>query len=272
MATKTTSKKPRQTAAAAAKKKVTSKKPSTKVVASKRKYTSKGKVAVKSSKKNTKPAAKKAVSSKKMVQTSAPKSAAAPARTHKRLWQAIIFLLIVGALWLIKDQVIVATVNGRAITRMRLIRELEQQGGSQVLDSLITQTLVEQQLDEAGIKADEDQVAAQMQEIEDLITAQGQSLDDLLAAQGLTRQDVENDVRLNLRVDQLLADRLVVSDEDVQAYFDNNRELLGEDADFDTMKEQIRAQVESEKKAEVQQDWLNEIQDQANIKYFRFAP
>ena len=268
MATKTTSKKPRQTKAVAAKKKVSSRKPSTKVVTSKKRSTSKAKVAVKSSGKNIKPVAKKVVSSKKPVQKPATK----PVQARKRLWQAIIFLLIVGALWLIKDQVIVATVNGRAITRIRLIRELEQQGGSQVLDSLITQTLVEQQLDEAGIKADEDQVVAQMQEIEDLITAQGQSLDDLLAAQGLTKQDVENDVRLNLRVDQLLADRLVVSDEDVQAYFDNNRELLGEDADFDTMKEQIRAQVESEKKAEVQQDWLNEIHNQANIKYFRFAP
>lgn len=267
----------------AAKKTATAKKTTTKRSTSARPVKSSTvKVASKKvvAKATTKPVAKKTVS--KVTANKTVKAAPVvstpnltkkmAAISPKKLLAPVLVLIALGAAWLLKDQVIVATVNGQPITRIQLISKLEQQGGSQILESIITQSLVEQALKKAAVTVSEDEVDAQMKEIEDSIAAQGQNLDDLLAMQNLTREDVAKDIRLNLQVEKLLADKIAVTDEEVQAYFDSNKELLGEDADFEMMKEQIRAQVEQEKQAEAQQDWLDEIRNEAKIQYFRFKP
>ncbi len=209
---------------------------------------------------------------KKTAQTATKKTEASKTiKTKKVLWP-IIILIIVLALWFLKDQLIVATINGKPVTRFQVIKELEQQGASQILESLITRELVDQAVKEANVVVGEEAVAAQMTEIEESLSAQGQSLDDLLAMQNLTRADVEEDIRLNLQVDQILADEIQVSEEEVLEYFETNKEFLGEDLDFEEMKEEIEAQVIQEKRTEAQQEWLEKIREEAKIRYFKFEP
>jgi hypothetical protein len=192
-------------------------------------------------------------------------------KPKKILWP-IIILIVLLALWFLKDQLIVATINGKPITRFQVIKELEQQGASQILESLITRELVDQAVKEANVEIDEEAVAAQIAEIEESLSAQGQNLDDILAMQNLTRADVEEDIRLNLQVDKILAEEIQVSEEEVLEYFETNKEFLGEDLDFEEMREQIEAQVIQEKRTEAQQEWLETIREEANIRYFKFEP
>lgn len=187
------------------------------------------------------------------------------------LWP-IIILLVALALWFLKDQVLVAMVNGKPITRFQVISELEKQGASQILDSLVTMELVNQEVNKLKIEVTEEEITTQLNEIEENLTAQGQNLDDLLAMQNLTREDVKKDLKLNLQVEKILADKIQVSDEEVLQYFETNQELLGEDANFEEMKEDIKAQVIQEKTATAQQEWLETIRSEANIRYFRFEP
>lgn len=192
-------------------------------------------------------------------------------KTKKILWP-IIILLIALALWFLKDQVIVAMVNGKPITRFQVIKELEKQGASQVLDSLVTMELVKQVIDKSAIEIDEEAVQQQITEIEENLSAQGQNLDDILVAQNLTRADVEKDIKLNLQLDKILADKIQVSEEEVLEYFETNKEFLGEDANFEEMKADIEAQVIQEKRATAQQEWLETVRGEANIRYLRFEP
>lgn len=192
-------------------------------------------------------------------------------KTKKILWP-IIILLIALALWFLKDQVIVAMVNGKPITRFQVIKELEKQGASQVLESLVTMELVKQVIDKSAIEIDEEAIKQQMTEIEENLSAQGQNLDDILVAQNLTRADVEKDIKLNLQLDKILADKIQVSEEEVLEYFETNKEFLGEDANFEEMKADIEAQVIQEKRATAQQEWLETIRGEANIRYLRFEP
>lgn len=192
-------------------------------------------------------------------------------KTKKILWP-IIILLIALALWFLKDQVIVAMVNGKPITRFQVIKELEKQGASQVLESLVTMELVKQVIDKSAIEIDEEAIKQQMTEIEENLSAQGQNLDDILVTQNLTRADVEKDVKLNLQLDKILADKIQVSEEEVLEYFETNKEFLGEDANFEEMKADIEAQVIQEKRATAQQEWLETIRGEANIRYLRFEP
>lgn len=192
-------------------------------------------------------------------------------KTKKILWP-IIVLLIALALWFLKDQVIVAMVNGKPITRFQVIRELEKQGASQVLDSLVTMELVKQVIDKSAIEIDQELIKQQMTEIEENLSAQGQNLDDILVTQNLTRADVEKDIKLNLQLDKILADKIQANEAEVLEYFETNKEFLGDDANFEEMKADIEAQVIQEKRAAAQQEWLETIRGEANIRYLKFEP
>ncbi|HOP38985.1 SurA N-terminal domain-containing protein [Candidatus Woesebacteria bacterium] len=189
----------------------------------------------------------------------------------KSIWP-IIILLVALALWFLRSQIIVAMVNGKPITRFKLISELEKQGASQILDSLVTMELVNQAINEADIKVDDQEIADQMAEIEATLASQNQNLDDILAMQNLTREDIEKDIKLNLQVDKILADKIQVTDEEVMEYFETNKEILGEDANFEEMKKDIEAQVIQEKRSAAQQEWLETLRSEANIRYLKFEP
>jgi len=185
----------------------------------------------------------------------------------KSIWP-IIILLVALALWFLRSQIIVAMVNGKPITRFKLISELEKQGASQILDSLVTMELVNQAINEADIKVDDQEIADQMAEIEATLASQNQNLDDILAMQNLTREDIEKDIKLNLQVDKILADKIQVTDEEVMEYFETNKEILN----FEEMKKDIEAQVIQEKRSAAQQEWLETLRSEANIRYLKFEP
>lgn len=191
--------------------------------------------------------------------------------TKRTIWP-IIVLLVALAFWFFRDQVIVAMVNGKPITRFQVISELEKQGASQILDSLVTMELVNQAINKADVGVDNQEITDQMAEIETSLAAQDQNLDDILAMQNLTREDIEKDIKLNLQVDKILADKIQVTEEEVMEYFETNKEFLGEDANYGEMKEDIEAQVIQEKRSAAQQEWLETLRSEANIRYLRFEP
>ena len=191
--------------------------------------------------------------------------------TKRTIWP-IIVLLVALAFWFLRDQVIVAMVNGKPITRFQVISELEKQGASQILDSLVTMELVNQAINKADVGVDNQEITDQMTELEASLAAQDQNLDDILAMQNLTREDIEKDIKLNLQVDKILADKIQVTEEEVMEYFETNKEFLGEDANYGEMKEDIEAQVIQEKRSAAQQEWLETLRSEANIRYLRFEP
>jgi hypothetical protein len=68
--------------------------------------------------------------------------------TKKNLLLGVLFLFMVAIFitgYFYRGVFIVATVNGKPITRVMLWKVLEQQGGTQTLDTLITQELITQE-------------------------------------------------------------------------------------------------------------------------------
>jgi foldase protein PrsA len=190
----------------------------------------------------------------------------------KKLIKPLIFLLILAAVYLIKDEVIVASVNGKPVTRWALIRNLEKQSGSAVLENMTLQMLVEQQLQKEGIKVSDEEMEAELAKIEEQLAAQGQNLDDLLKAQGLTRAAVKEQLSLSKGMEMLLSDKVAVTDEEVTAYFEENKELIGKDTKFEDVKTDIENQLKQQKLSTEQQKWFAEIKKAAKINYFKFAP
>lgn len=189
----------------------------------------------------------------------------------RKLIKPLVILLILATAYLLKDEFIVASVNGKPVTRWSLIRNLEQQSAPAVLENITMQILVEQELKKAGVVVAEADLDAQLGEIEEQLSAQGQSLDDLLKAQGLTRKQVKEQLALSKGLELLLADRIAVSEEEVQQYFEDNKDFMG-DVQLADVYQDIENQVKQEKLMAEQQKWFAEVRAAASVKYYKFAP
>lgn len=227
-----------------------------------------------------KPASKPAAS--KVADKVAGKASVAPAVAPvvvaskkiepKKLIKPLIFLLIVAVAYLLKDEVIVASVNGRPVTRWSLVSNLEKQYAPTVLENMTLKMLVEQELKKAQVTVADDELNAEISKIEEQLSAQGQNLDDLLKAQGLTRTQVKEQLALSKGLEKLLADKVAVSDEEVTTYFNQNKASFGANAKLEDVKESIGKQLKQQKLISEQQKWLTEVKKNAKINYYKFEP
>ena len=190
-------------------------------------------------------------------------------KSSKRNIRIALLIILAGALgYLAKPLIFAASVNGRFITRIELIRELEKQGGADVLDNLITKALIFQEGKNRGIGVTEDEVNTEITRIEGVVSAQGTSLDEALMLQGQTRGDFLEQIKLQKTVEKLLAEKIVVTDEEVKKYYDENKQLFGEDSKFEDVSDKVKSQLMQEKLSGEYQSWIAELRKNAKLNYF----
>lgn len=202
---------------------------------------------------------------KKLVKDYQKKLNRLPKRKGFRLGvgAAVIFSL----LYLFKGVFIAAFVNGQPIGRLSVISELERRGGGEVLDTLITQTLIEQEAKRQNVSVTQSELEATIAEIEASFEGQG-GLDQILTSEGMTRDNLEKQIRLQKLVEKMLTDRVGVTDEEVAEYLEENSDLLPEDATDGELNELARNQLEQQKLSLEVQTWLADLRQNANINYF----
>src|SRR3989344_828144 len=158
---------------------------------------------------------------------------------------AIIILLII-LLGLLKDQFVAASVNGKQINRIELIRELEKKEGKRALENLISEELILQEAEKRNISVTDEEVDREIETIEKTIKDQGQNLDDLLTLQGLTKQQLKDERRILITLKKLVG-KVEVIDKEVEDYIEKNKESIPADANMDEIKSQVKTQLEQDK-------------------------
>ena len=150
-----------------------------------------------------------------------------------------IFVILTLAAFRI-DLFVVALVNGTPITRIKLIRELEKQGGSQVLDQLITENLIFQEASKNNINVTEADLDKEIELIQEELTLQGMDLESTLLLQGQTMQDFRRNIKVKIIVEKLLVGEIDVTDEEIEEYFDESKEFYGEDVLLEDLRSRWR--------------------------------
>ena len=122
---------------------------------------------------------------------------------------------------------VVATVNGEEIMQDELFETLYAQGGKDALDQLITRRLILQESEEAGITVSEEDLDAEIDSII-LESFQGseEAFQSALEYYGISEESFREDARLNMLVRQIALEQINPTDEDVRAYFEENRYLF----------------------------------------------
>ena len=145
----------------------------------------------------------------------------------------------------------VAVVNGVVIARVQFDKELKvhlervsRQGGQtsedqiaalkkDVLDGLIEREVLYQESQKAGIKISDQEVDDQMVGIKKRFPNE-EEFKKALASMGLTEEEVRMQIQRGLSIrgliDQKVADKIVVTDDETKAYYDGNPQLFKQPA------------------------------------------
>jgi foldase protein PrsA len=181
----------------------------------------------------------------------------------------LLFLILAGGiLFYFKGLFIVATVNGQPVSRIALIQELEKRNGKQMLSSLITQILIQQEAQKQNISVSQKEINDEVKRVEDGLKKQGQTLDAALSLQGLTKDDFIAQIKLQKLVEKMLAKDIKVTDKEVSDYIEKNKDSIPKDLKAEEVTASARQQLQQQKLSSKAQSWIQGLQSKAKINYF----
>ena len=178
------------------------------------------------------------------------------------------FATIVILLFFLKSWLVVAIVDNHPITRFYLDRELERQGGKQVLEGKITEILISQEAARQKIIVSQEEINQKISQIEEQLKPQGQNLEAVLAMQGQTKKDLEKQIKLQVLVEKLLGKDISISEQAITDYFDKNKDSYTKSAKLEDKKEEIQNTLRNQALSEKFQPWLEDLKSKAKIYYF----
>lgn len=188
-------------------------------------------------------------------------------------------ILVLGLLYYFRSFFIVATVNGEPISRMTYIHEMENQigqmgmkSGTQALNTVVTKTLILQEAKKKKVTITDEEINAEFAKIEESLKGSGQTLDQALVAEGLTREDYAEQIKFQKLVEKMGGGNVSVTDKEVDEYLKQNEASLPsttEATEAAALKAQIKEQLQQQKSSEKIQAWLQGLEKNADIKYFK---
>ncbi len=179
-----------------------------------------------------------------------------------------IVIILLAILYQLRGLLVAAMVNGRPISRLAILKEAEKTQGANLLQSMVTETLIQKEAQDQGVMIDEQEVQQEIDKIKQNVSEQGQDFEQLLTMQGMTLADLKDRIKTQKMVEALLGDQVEVTQEEVDQYLEENAEFLPEDKSEEELTEQARTQLEQQKLGQAYQEWLNGLKEKANIKYF----
>ncbi|MFZ7104930.1 MAG: peptidylprolyl isomerase [Peptococcaceae bacterium] len=120
---------------------------------------------------------------------------------------------------------VVATVDGEKISKDDLYESLVSQSGGQALDMLITEKIIDLEALKKNIAISEDDIAQELEKAKSYYGGDD-AFNQALAAAGLSLDSIRGDLESNIKVRKLLEPYITITDEEMQAFFEENKELF----------------------------------------------
>lgn len=179
-------------------------------------------------------------------------------------WLLLALLVILVGFFLVKrGYVVAAVVNGKPIFRWELNKQLATRFGQQTLESMITERLITGAAQKEGVIISQADVDAKVVSITQTL-GPDVNLEELLQYQGMTKEDFENQVRLQLTVEKVLGKGVTVEEGEIDTFIQGNRETMTA-TDEASLRSEARNTLLSQKTSEKMQPWLMELRDKAKI-------
>lgn len=188
-------------------------------------------------------------------------------RNRNNILLVLLFIVVAVVAYRLKSEVIVATVNGKPITRMQVVTALEKQAGSQAVDGLVVQELIRQEAKKANIVVSDADAQREIKNLENELKAQGENLDDFLKQQGLKRSDIVEQAKLQIMLEKLTSKDVAVTQKEIDAAFDQQKEMLKDNKDMTEaeLRTQIEKSLKLQKQSAAVQTWIEAARKKAKV-------
>lgn len=190
----------------------------------------------------------------------------------KFIYTAVGVVAILYGLWYYKSLFVAATVNNVPIFRHQIIAELERQAGPQILEQLVIENLLLQKAEAGNVTVTEEEVNEEVNNLVSNLEQQGQTLTSFLQMRGLSEADLKTQIKTSLIYQKLVEEKVSVTDEEVNAYIEENNEAYAErlSEDEQAVKNEVKEQLTQQQLGMASQQLITELKEQANINYFLF--
>ncbi|MBD2861417.1 foldase protein PrsA [Paenibacillus oceani] len=120
----------------------------------------------------------------------------------------------------------VASVNGVKIGKSELFDQLILNGGSQILDSMITEELIKQEAEKAGFKVTDADLEQELASFKKGFSSD-EEFNMLLMQSGMTLDEVKNKfMPMQVRLRKILGPQITITDDDMKKYYEENKEMM----------------------------------------------
>ena len=187
---------------------------------------------------------------------------------NSKLLGLLLIIVLIGLLtYKLGPKLVPAVVDNQLVTRFELWSRLEKSYGAQALDDMVNEKILDGAIAKSGVKVDQAKVDDQIKALETQFEATG-GLDEALKQRGLSRKDLEDQIRTQLAVEILLADKITPSEADVKAQFEGGATTVYKDKSFDDAKAGIAEELKQAKLRDEFLVWFAEIKKTAKVKNF----
>ncbi|EKE14229.1 MAG: PpiC-type peptidyl-prolyl cis-trans isomerase [uncultured bacterium] len=185
----------------------------------------------------------------------------------KRLLIVVLVLILILALvYFSRRYLIAATVNDKSISRLAVLNKLEKQGGKKILETMITQVLIQQEAKKRKIIVNQKDIDGEMKKIEANVSSQGSTLDQALQTQGMTKNDLTEEIKIQLMLQKMSGNDIKISDKEIDDFINANKNQQGFDKEIP--KEQVATQLKQQKLQQKMQSFITDLKAKAKINYF----
>lgn len=170
---------------------------------------------------------------------------------------------------------IVAEINGETINKDELYETLVKQYGPQVLESLIMRKVIDSEIEKENIETS-DEENEQLDENIEIMKDQygGEDIFNMaLTEAGLNEEELKKEMVNELKFSKLLESYIDISDEEISTYFEENKEMLGQQEEakevtLEELKEEIRDMLVEQQMGQAYQEWYEEKMAEYEIKNY----
>ena len=180
---------------------------------------------------------------------------------------ALVILAAAGSWYYVRGWFIAATINGRSITRLEVVRLLEKRSGKQAIDSIITKILIQNEAMAKGITVGSDDIDQEIKKDEAGLAAQGNTLETALAQSGMTMADLRDQIETQKKLEKILGDKIQISDADIDQYIKDNKIALPKGSETES-RNQIRSQLQQQKLSQEAPKLIADLKSKAKIQYY----
>jgi len=188
-------------------------------------------------------------------------------KTKYMIIGALLVVVLGVILYLNRSVFIAVLVNGKPISRLSVVSELEKQYGNDVLNRLIDKSLIAQEAQSKNIIVTDEDINNKRKELVDQFSAGNEeNFKQILQAQGISEDEFREELRVQILAEKILGDKIKVTDGEFEQFVNDNPDLLKDAENEGEARKQLRDQLVQQKIQSEFAKFRDELRAKANIQ------